>query len=126
MFKDLLQKALAWFFGILLTLLVIVGVIYSIWHFGMKRVPPDVARLWAMLATAMLPVTAVLFWWFGNTEARGRMKGIDDAVDKMMGTAIKAANAQSQPQPQQPAHIIREVQIHEPRRRLSPDDVIEI
>lgn len=49
-------------------------------------------RAWAVIATVLLPVCLWLGWWFGHTEARGRLAGIDQAVDKVMGAASKAVD----------------------------------
>jgi hypothetical protein len=130
--KEMVQAALLWMVGVILGLAFAFGVVWVTWRFGMQRVPPNVARAWALIVTALLPVTAVLSWWFGNTEARGRLAGIDDAVDKVMGAALKTAKvsdrrsrSQAQPQPQ-PQYMPTQVEILEPRRRLSQDDVIEM
>jgi len=74
----------------LVMLAIIAGLMALIWR-GMLKVPPNVARLWALLATALLPVFAWGGWFFGHTEARGRLAGIDQAVDRVMGAATKAA-----------------------------------
>jgi len=51
----------------------------------------DTARVWAFVATVLFvvvtPGTAFAGWYFGHTEARGRLSGIDQAVDKVMGVA---------------------------------------
>ncbi len=71
-----------------LILAILVGLVALIWR-GMLLAPSNVARLWALLATAALPVAAG--WWFGHTEARGRLAGIDQAVDRVMTAASKTA-----------------------------------
>ena len=58
---------------------------------GMSKVPPNAARAWALVATVLLPMVTWAGWWFGHTEARGRLAGIDQAVDKVMGAATRAA-----------------------------------
>lgn len=130
--KKMMRAALLWMFLAVLVVATAVGIVWAIWHFGMQRVAPDTARAWALIVTAMLPVTALLFWWLGHTEARGRLAGIDDAVDKVMKAALKTSqvrNRRSTTQPQRPDPgqwaPTGQVEILEPRR-LSQDDVIEI
>lgn len=58
----------------------------------MSDVSPGMARAWALIATVLLPFVTWAGWWFGHTEARGRLAGIDQAVDKVMGAATRAAS----------------------------------
>ena len=71
-------------------LVTLAGIGYLIWQ-AMLHVPPNAARLWAILVTGALPLVAWASWWFGHTEARGRLAGIDQAVDRVMGAASKTA-----------------------------------
>jgi len=64
---------------------------WIVWR-GMLEIPANTARAWALAVTALLPATAWASWWFGHTEARGRLEGIDQAVDKVMGAATRAAS----------------------------------
>jgi len=66
-----------------------VGVALAWW--GMSYVSGDVARMWALLATVALPLVAWAGWYFGHTEARGVLHGLDKGVDKMFGGLSKAA-----------------------------------
>lgn len=83
------------------------GICYLIWQ-AMSQVPLDTARLWALLATVLLPVVAWAGWWFGHTEARGRLAGIDQAVDKVMGAASKAAGLRVETSRQMQRSVVRE------------------
>ncbi|MBN1661045.1 MAG: hypothetical protein JXA93_21805 [Anaerolineae bacterium] len=51
----------------------------------------DTARTWAFVATlaflVLTPALSLAGWWYGHTEARGRLAGIDQAVDKVIGAA---------------------------------------
>lgn len=75
---------------VLVMLVILAGLVALIWK-GMLLVSPNAARVWALLATSLLPVFAWGGWYFGHTEARGRLAGIDQTVDKVMGAATKAA-----------------------------------
>lgn len=75
---------------ILVTMCVTTGLLALAWY-GMLHVPPNAARAWALTATLLLFPVGALFWFLGHTEARGRLAGIDLAVDKVMGTATRAA-----------------------------------
>lgn len=92
--KKALQQFLVTVLSILVGLAVMAGIGLLIWYKGMMKVPPNAARAWALLATVALPLTAVIFWWFGKVEARGRLRGIDDAVDSLIG-AIVGVNTRS-------------------------------
>lgn len=129
----LLQRACAW----LILLLLVTGAIYGagrlVW-WAASQVPPDAARMWAMLATALLPLTAWAGWYFGHTESRGVLSGIDKAADKMFGlmtqtlsARVGTAKALQQAAPQ--ANAVMEM----PRAELPPvhfpelvDGVIDI
>jgi len=63
---------------------------WGIWELALL-VPSNPARVVALVALALLPVVAWIGWYFGHTEARGRLAGIDQAVDKVMGAATKTA-----------------------------------
>ena len=77
--------------AVVILIVVIIGLLcWLIWQ-GMLQVSPNAARLWALLATVALPGVAWAGWWFGHTEARGRLAGIDQGVDKLMGALSQAA-----------------------------------
>jgi SNF family Na+-dependent transporter len=54
----------------------------------------DVVALRATVTALVfaLPISTVAAWWFGSTEARGRLAGIDQAVDKVMSAATRTAD----------------------------------
>ena len=119
-------------FGVVV-LAMVAGAVALIWK-GMLLVPPNWARLWALLATAGLPVVAWGGWWFGHTEARGRLAGFDKAVDRIFGGLSKASGlnashvrsmraAQAPPAPQV---ILPDVEIVQRRLPSGGGDVIEL
>jgi len=75
----------------LIGVLVVLAVVGAVAWWGMSFVSPNWARLWALLATVALPGVACGAWWFGHIEAKGRLAGIDQAVDKVMRAATGAA-----------------------------------
>jgi len=74
-----------------LTGLMMLALLIGLVWWTMQKVPANWARAWALLATMLLPVAIWAGWWFGHTEARGRLAGIDQAVDKVMGAASRTA-----------------------------------
>ena len=114
----------------ILSIIVIAILCYLIWQ-GMLLVPADTARLWALLATASLPIVAWAGWYFGHTEARGRLRGIDQAVDKVMGAMTRMAGLQTsaaramQPVPEPPMIVLPEVEIV-PRQLGNGRDIVEL
>jgi hypothetical protein len=112
------------------------GVCYALW-IAMQTVAPNTARAWALLATGLLPIAAWAGWWFGHTEARGRLRGMDDAVDKVMGGATKIAGLglrtqqaskapARRPEPETWRVALPDVEIVERRQLTSGDDVVEL
>lgn len=75
---------------------------YAAWLFVCKLSIMTV-RVWMIVATCLIPIAAWAGWWFGHTEARGRLAGIDQAVDKVMMAATRTvgtrADARRQVQP---------------------------
>ena len=103
---------------------------WLVWQ-GMLKIPPDAARLLLLLALAALPLVAWAGWYFGHVEATGRLQGIDQSVDKIMGGLTKAAmlkvgTAHAMRQvatPQAPPPVLPDVEIVP---RLPVGDVIDI
>lgn len=110
--------------GISLALLILVAAVWLI--------PPHAARAWALLATLLLPVAAWGGWWFGHTEQRGRLAGIDQAIDKVMGAASRTADLRvtgARAARQSPAASVVLPALEIFPRQLAPpgeDDVIEL
>ncbi len=48
---------------------------------------PDILRAWAIVATLLLPLVGWACYKWGHTEARGRLKGMDDGVGKVVQAA---------------------------------------
>ena len=134
--QERLQVACTWLVGGGLALALAALAVWGVWR-AMQGVSPNLARAWALIVTALLPLVAWAGWYFGHTEARGRLAGIDQAVDKVMGAATRAAGlrvatshamraAPARPQPQEPYTVVLpEVEII-PRQLPSGGDVIEL
>ncbi|MCP4542616.1 MAG: hypothetical protein GY832_36300 [Chloroflexi bacterium] len=99
----------------------------------MLQVPPNAARLWALLVTVSLPFIAWGAWWFGNVEARGKLAGFDTAIDRTFAGLSKAAGLNvthtramrtNQVLPQQTV-ILPDVEIIQ-RRLPSGSDIVEL
>lgn len=59
---------------------------------AMLQVPADTARVWALVATLLIPIVAYTAWRLGLIEARSRLAGIDQAVNKVMDVARRTAD----------------------------------
>lgn len=107
-------------------LMISAAALWLVWR-GMLQVSPNAARAWALAATALLPLAAWSGWWFGHTEARGRLAGIDQAVDKVMSAATRVAAPRAKPQTvsEPPVVVLPEVEIF-PRQLPPGNDVIEL
>ncbi len=89
---------------------VLVLAIWLCWR-AMLQVPADTARVWAIVATLLIPIAAYTAWRLGLIEARSRLAGIDQAVNKVMdvsnppleGVGLREMPASPADQPQPPA-----------------------
>jgi hypothetical protein len=100
-------------------LLVIVALTcLGVWKLTVTYVSPTLARAWALIATLVIPVAFAVGNHWGHAESKGRLKGIDQGIEKV----VKAATVATRPQ--------RQVQIVEqPRQRLilpEPEPMIMI
>jgi hypothetical protein len=66
-------------------------IIWLCWR-AMLQVPADTARVWAIVATLLIPIVAYTAWRLGLIEARSRLAGIDQAVNKVMDVARRTAD----------------------------------
>jgi hypothetical protein len=130
--KETLQRISALFVMALGALVILAGIVWLLWR-AMLEVPPNMARAWALIVTALLPLVAWGGWCSGRVEARGRLAGIDQAVDKVMGAATKAAGlrvgttrAMHRTEAKEPPIVVLpDVEII-PRRLPNGEDVIEL
>ena len=78
-------------------IIVLAGLGWIAWKL-MALVEPDTARAWALVATVLLPAGAIGGYKLGQlgAEADGRLKGIDDGLDKVVGAAYQAIDLRVQ------------------------------
>jgi len=120
----LLRKLLGFLGTALATLALLVLIAWGVWEL-MLLVPPNTARAWALLATASMPAVAWFFWWLGNTEVRGRLRGFDQAIDKVLGAITRAAGLNADTQIVIPAPQLPNLQIL-PAQQLTQERTIEL
>ena len=120
----LLRKLLGFLGTVLATLALLTLIAWGVWEL-MLLVPPNTARAWALLATASIPITAWFFWWLGNTEVRGRLRGFDQAIDKALGAITRAAGLNADTQIVVPAAQLPNLQIL-PAQQLPREHTIEL
>jgi len=114
--KHILAESALWF----VVALVILGICYGLWYV-VASLPVNILAAWALIATALIPLTAWGAWYFGHTEVRGWLSGMDKAIDKVMGTATEVATLRRQVRQQEPPQVpeVRLPEIIEIRPRLS-------
>jgi len=108
--KHILAELALWF----VAALVVLGVCYGLWRV-VASLPVGLLAAWALLATTLIPLASWAAWYFGHTEVRGWLSGVDKAIDKMMGTATDVATLRGQirqldlPQTQMPEVRLPEI-----------------
>lgn len=90
MSKKWTRRLGAWAIVLILGAAVVYGLGWLAWRAALK-VEPDHARAWALIVTALLPLVLWVGWITGHFEARGRLAGIDQTIDKVMGAASRVA-----------------------------------
>lgn len=120
-----MKKNRGWAFTLIgVTFAVLCGS-YAIWWI-VCELPAVVVRAWMIVSTLLLPVVAWAGWWFGNTEARGRLAGIDQAVDKVMLAATRTIGTRTRVrQSMPPAVTLPNVEIR-PRQALPSVEIIDL
>ena len=126
------RTLVAWTLAVGLGLLALIGVAWLAWRL-MRLVPSDAARVWALVATALLPATAYVAWWMGQLEARGRLVGMDQAIGEVMGAAARTADLRAgatqaiQRAATRPPEIVALPEVEITRRAPAPtSDVVEL
>ena len=70
--------------------LVVAGLAWAVWTLAETYVSPTAARAWALAATILLPVVGRACYHLGQTEARGKLSGIDAGIDRVTRAAATA------------------------------------
>lgn len=93
-------------FGMFMIVLVFLlgGILWGVWHLVATYISPTMARLWALVATALLPVIGVASYRLGQNESRGVMYGIDAGIERVGKAAAQAIDMRASQ-----ARVIREV-----------------
>jgi hypothetical protein len=89
-------------FTALVILVVIILLGWGAWHLVSTYVSVDVARVWALAATILLPVALVTGRSLGFTESRGRLDGIDKGMERLTKAAEVMRPIVRQPRYSQP------------------------
>lgn len=72
--------------------LVILAAVVCLAWLGMSRVSPDAARVWALVATLLLPAALAGGIRYGQAEARGAVAGIARGMETTQATAKTMAD----------------------------------
>ena len=112
-----------------LALGVLWGAVTLAWR-GALKVPPDAARVWALLATAALPLSVWATWGLALRYAKGIVTGIDWGIGKVAQAGSEAANLRvhihrEMKRPPNQYAVLPEVEII-PRRLPSGGNVVEL
>ena len=102
---------------------------WGIWEMTLF-VPPDAARVWALVATALLPVAVFVTWKVTLKYAAGLVRGIDTGIGAVSKAGAEAANLRvhvhhALRQKEQPTVVLPDVQIL-PRQLASGGQVINL
>ena len=98
--KRILAELAFWFMGAV----VILGLCYGLWRL-VASLPVGLLAAWALLASALIPLASWAAWYFGHTEVRGWLSGVDKAIDKMMGIATEVATLRGQARQPEPPQM---------------------
>jgi len=89
--QSLPQTLTGWLTFAIVIVALLTLIIWLCWR-AMLQVPADTARAWALVATLLIPIVAYTAWRLGLVEARSRLAGIDQAVNKVMDVARRTAD----------------------------------
>lgn len=73
-------------------LVLVAGGAWAVWTFFEAYITPDWTRGIAILTVALLPVIGWASYKLGLTESRGKLRGIDQGVSRVMGAASAVAD----------------------------------
>ena len=74
--------------GILSALAVLGLVIFGLWT-AADSISREATNWWTVIATLLIAPAFFAGFWFGKTEVRGFLEGVDKMLDKMSGTVEK-------------------------------------
>ena len=128
--NELVNKAVTLTVIIIISLAVLAMALWGIWEIAML-VPPNAARLWALVATALFPTAIAVTWRVATRYASGVVHGIDTGIDKVAKAGADAANLRVsitralKETPPSPAVVLPQVEIV-PRQLASGGQVINL
>jgi len=73
-------------------LLLVTGISYGAYRLALANVGHENAIIWALLATALLPVSLFAGYKWGKVESRGTLNGLAAGVGAVMGAASQVAD----------------------------------
>lgn len=77
---------------LLLALAIIAFAALLVYKFFMDTLDEDVVRIWALVATLLLPITGIVCFKLGKTESVGVVKGIETGVKNVVPVASQVAD----------------------------------
>ena len=118
--------------GLILVLLWLLGLaIWGVWQLVSIYVSPTWTRIWALIATALIPVAGWACFNLGLTENRGRLAGIDAGIDRVVKSAaaaidLRATSTRKMRQAQQdPPVLLPPLPAPRPASRASRPNMIQ-
>ena len=127
--KMVVQRSCMWLVAVALALAVLYGAGWLVWDV-MQGVDASLARAWALVATALLPVTVFVTWRLALRYAVGVVHGIDTGITKVAKAGAEAANLRvhvhhALRQKEQPTVVLPDVVIT-PRQLASGGQIINL
>ena len=128
--KRVFQVSAAWLVAVAVALALLYGLGWLLWQ-SMLRVSPNLARAWALVATALLPVTAWVTYALAMRVVYGRLAGIDDGIGKVAKAGAVAASLRVhvhhalRREPEAPVVLLPDLEIV-PRQLTGGGDVVEL
>jgi hypothetical protein len=128
------ERRLKTWTGIGLIVLLILGVFgWLVWR-AMLTVPADSARIWALVATLLVPAGIYAGWSLGQMEARGKLAGFDLAIGRFLQAIAKAADLRTtvnravrqSSQPPHPHEVVELPKVPLVHRDTGRGDVVEL
>lgn len=93
------DKFVVWMFVAGLALLGLAGLLYGLWSL-IASLDESLLATWALVSILALPVVFAWGFWFGKTEVRGFLKGVDTSLDRLARVMIAVGGKQSRSGPQ--------------------------
>ena len=89
--NEIVNKAVTIAVIAIVSLAMLFMAVWGLWE-AMLFVAPNTARAWALIATALLPVSIFTTWRLALRYAVGVVHGIDTGIEKVSKAGAEAAN----------------------------------